>query len=176
MHWFLNNRSIHIYITLVWPAPPPSLLFNQLTQHSQGTLFSLGSYVTITNFKRTSKFADMLPPTSDLFFHPIMFFRTCGEVLRLHTAEVSAETAERRKRKVDDVQKRSEFRKKHGLETEEIGGWTAKTDAGAVGPAIAVGNGAGANAVLATEGGEGEHIEAIPERPKKPLKKWLGIW
>src|SRR5438045_2404156 len=108
----------------------------------------------------------MLPPASDLFFHPIMFFRKCAEVLRLHTAEVSAETAERRKRKVDDVQKRSEYRKKHGLETEEIGGWTAKTDAEALGPAIPADE---ANRDMVLAAVEGEVIEPTSQRPKKPL-------
>ena len=121
---------------------------------NQGTLFSLAGYATITNFKRTSKFADLLPAASDLFFHPIDFFRTCIEVLRLHTAHVSAETAERRKRKVEDVQKRSEYRKKHGLETEGVGGWTAKTDVDVLGPAIQTGklDGAAMLPILESEG------------------------
>jgi hypothetical protein len=141
--------------------------------YNQGTLFSLAGYATITNFKRTSKFADMLPAASDLFFHPIAFFRTCIEVLRLHTAHVSAETAERRKRKVEDVQKRGEYRKKHGLETEGVGGWTAKTDAEVLGPAIQTNEVDGALVLPVVEG---EVTEEQVQRPKKPLKKWLGIW
>lgn len=130
----------------------------------------------MNNFKRTSKFADMLPPASDLFFHPISFTRTCIEVLRLHTAEVSAETAERRKRKVEDVAKRSEYRKAHGLETAGFGGWTAKTDEENLGPAIPFDDASPTSAgpvANADDGGLGEHVQ---ENKKKPLKKWLGIW
>jgi len=38
------------------------------------------------------------------------------EVLRLHTAHVTAETMERRKHKVEDVAKRAAYRKAHGLD------------------------------------------------------------
>jgi hypothetical protein len=110
----------------------------------------------------------MLPAASDLFFHPIAFVRTCLEVLRLHTAHVSAETAERRRRKVEDIQKRAEYRKKHGLEHEGFGGWTAKTDGDDLGPALPTGA-----AVAAVQDGEtGDQVQ----RPRKQVKKWLGIW
>jgi hypothetical protein len=114
----------------------------------------------------------MLPPASDLFFHPIAFVQTCLEVLKLHTAAVTAETVERRQRVVDDVQKRAAYRKKHGMETGEFGGWTAKTDGESLGPAITTGGADGSPIAAAVEGGEVEQVQ----RPKKPLKKWLGIW
>ena len=48
----------------------------------------------------------------------------------MHVAYVSAETADRRKQKVEDVKKRSHYRKAHGLDQGEgiFGGWTARTD------------------------------------------------
>lgn len=156
MHWFLHNRSIHIYITL-------------------GTLFSMAGFTWLTNFKHTSKFADLLPSASDLFFHPLRWARQVADVLRMHAAAVSAETAERRQAKVDDVAKRAEFRKAHGLETEGFGGWTAKTDAESLGPAIPYD---GRVPHVATEGaveGAVEGQEQVP-RQKKQVKKWLGIW
>jgi hypothetical protein len=107
----------------------------------------------------------MLPAASDLFFHPIAFVRTCLEVLQLHTAHVSAETAERRRMKVEDIQKRGEYRKKHGLENEGFGGWTAKTDREDLGPALPTST--------AAESGE---MEEQVQRPRKKVKKWLGIW
>jgi hypothetical protein len=147
LHWFINNRSIHVYITL-------------------GTLFSLALTAFITNLKRSSLFYDMLPPWHHVFLHPVAFTRTYIEVLRLHTAQVSAETAERRRRKVEDVQKRGDYRKAHGLDKEEgIGGWTAKTDKEDLGPAIPLG------------GPDGKEGELVGEQlRKKPLRKWLGIW
>jgi hypothetical protein len=56
------------------------------------------------------------------------------------------------------VQKRSQYRKAHGLEGEGFGGWTARTEGEAMGPAIQVGG----------EEGEG--------RRRPPVKKWFGIW
>ena len=55
----------------------------------------------------------------------------------MHTAYISAQTAERRKQNVEDVRKRSEYRKAHGLDKEGVfGGWTAKTDEESLGPAL----------------------------------------
>ncbi|EKD12865.1 uncharacterized protein L3040_007020 [Drepanopeziza brunnea f. sp. 'multigermtubi'] len=139
MNWFLNNRSIHLYISL-------------------GTLFGLAATVWITNFKRNSPFADMLPAWSQLFLHPIAFFRTFGEVIKMNSDYVTAETMERRKRKVEDVAKRAAYRKAHGMENDEaFGGWTAKSDEQLLGPAMPVG-------------------DAEPVRATRPVKKWLGIW
>lgn len=120
----------------------------------------------------------MLPSPSEFLTSPFASFGTCIEVFKLHTARVSAETAERRKRTVEDVQKRSEYRKAHGLDKETgFGGWTAKTDGQDSGPAVPTG-GAGESKTAsgeianAADGGFGEHVQ----KEKKPLKKWLGIW
>jgi hypothetical protein len=121
----------------------------------------LALFTAHQNFHRTSPFAHLLPPGSSLLTSPFAFFSTYLEVFRLHTAHRSAETAERRKQRVDDVQKRSQYRKAHGLEGEEFGGWTARTEAEAMGPAAQVDR----------EGlGEGER------RGRAPVKKWFGIW
>lgn len=146
-----------------------------------GVLFSLAGFTFITNFKRTSKFADLLPPASDLFFHPINWTKQNFEVLRLHTAAVGAETAERRQRSVDDVAKRDMYRKAHGLDTEGFGGWTAKKEGELLGPAIGNENGLGqvqtaAGGVANDEDGcLQEHVQQ-QQLSKKPLRKWLGIW
>jgi hypothetical protein len=88
---------------------------------------------------------------------------------------VSAETAERRKRVVDDVQKRAAYRKKHGMETEAFGGWTSKTDGEDLGPAIPTVGMDGSPIAAAVEGGDIEERVEV-QRPKRPVKKWLGIW
>ena len=66
---------------------------------------------------------------------------------------------------MDDVGKRAQYRKAHGLDQDEgIGGWTAKTDEESLGPSIVVGDGSVA-------------VEQQVERQKRPpVKKWLGIW
>lgn len=75
----------------------------------------------------------------------------------MHVAHTSAETAERRRQKVDDVAKRAQYRRAHGLDKNEgLGGWTAKENAPA--------------AAAEVEG----YVDF--EGKRKPIKKWLGIW
>lgn len=152
----------------------------------QGTLFSLALFTFIENFQRTSPFADMLPSADSFLSHPFSFISQYIEVYRLHTAAISAETAERRKKRVEDVQKRDRYRKAHGLENGGFGGWTAREDKDAIGPALkidgAVGGsvtaeGAGQEQVVATTGGHGEKKTYVDfEGKKRPVRKWLGIW
>lgn len=158
-----------MYLSLVSFSLP--MKWNE-TNNGQGVLFSMAATVFITNFKRDSPFADMVPHWTQLFVHPIKYTRTVFEVLRLHQAHITAETQERRKRKVEDVAKRSAYRKAHGLDKNEgFGGWMAKSDEELLGPAIHLG-----------EGGKAEELvtEQVPTqqapREKKPIKKWLGIW
>ncbi|KAI0485442.1 hypothetical protein F4859DRAFT_381683 [Xylaria cf. heliscus] len=101
-HWFINNRGIHVFITL-------------------GTLTSLALYTFCANFQATSPFADMIPPISEFPRHPIQYLGVCVDVLRLHEEHESALTAEKRRRRVDDVTKRNEYRKAHGLEPATSG-------------------------------------------------------
>ena len=157
-------------------------------------LFSLAVFVAVENFHRNTPFADMLPATKDFWSHPFKFIATYGEVYKLHTDHVSAETAERRRKKVDDVQKRSRYRKAHGLEKDQgFGGWTAKTDAELLGPAMSVGDSSGKKDVLANRDNStvnpenqsndksgaslndpSTYINSEPQRP--PVKRWFGIW
>lgn len=117
-------------------------------------------FTFVENFKRNSPFADMAPAFADFFSHPIVSCRTMVEIIRLNEAHRSAEVAEKRKRRVEDVGKRSEYRKAHGLDREVgIGGWTAKTDAESLGPALPTGDGT----LAATGEPEGR-------------RKWLGIF
>ncbi|KAJ1338020.1 hypothetical protein MN608_00878 [Microdochium nivale] len=96
-HWFINSRGIHLFITL-------------------GTLSSLAMYTFAVNFNEKSPVAHLIPPISDLPRHPFSYIGACIEVLKMHEEHESAITAEKRRQKVDDVAKRNEFRKAHGLE------------------------------------------------------------
>ncbi|KAL8694389.1 MAG: hypothetical protein Q9218_000955 [Villophora microphyllina] len=137
----------------------------------------------------------MLPAAQEFWSHPFSFITTYGHVYKLHTDHISAETAERRKNKVDDVQKRSRYRKAHGLEKEQgFGGWTAKTDAELLGPAIPTGDVSPGQqntqaireaspinpeqvetpALTQTER-DPSHLINVPEK-KPPVKRWFGIW
>lgn len=139
----------------------------------------MASIIWVTNFKRNSPFADMLPSWGQFFWHPIDTTGKFLEVVKLNSAHMSAETAERRARRTEDVQKRAAYRKAHGLDNNEgFGGWTAKTGSEMLGPGIPVGD-----VVLPQESngeGEGETSvvseQQVVRHEKKPLKKWLGIW
>ena len=107
----------------------------------------------------------------------------------MDVARTSAETAERRRRSVEDVQKRSTYRRAHGLEDENaqgLGGWTARSDEESLGPSLKVdrpiGGPVGAEVGSSEENSParvtGDPKEAYVkwESTKKPVKKWLGIW
>ncbi|KAI5928284.1 hypothetical protein F4810DRAFT_187058 [Camillea tinctor] len=96
-HWFIHSRSIHLFITL-------------------GTLSGLAIFSFAQSFKSSSPFADLIPPLSELPRHPLQYASTCVEVIRLHEEHLSAQTSEKRRRKADDLAKRNEYRKAHGLE------------------------------------------------------------
>ncbi|KAI9878444.1 MAG: hypothetical protein M1830_000879 [Pleopsidium flavum] len=134
------------------------------------TLTVLALYTTLSNFHSTSPFAHLLPAHDTFPSHPFEFIKQYIEVYKLHTAHISAETAERRRKKVEDVRKRGEYRRAHGLEGGQgLGGWRAKEDGEELGPALAV-EGAG----VRVEDGEGVYKDW--EGRKKPVRKWLGIW
>ncbi|KAL8945230.1 MAG: hypothetical protein Q9211_000240 [Gyalolechia sp. 1 TL-2023] len=161
MFWFWNSRLVHMGISL-------------------GVLFSLAAIISVENFHRSTPYIDMLPAGKEFWSHPFKFVATYGHVYKLHTDHVSAETAERRKKKVDDVQKRSRYRKAHGLENEQgFGGWIAKSDAESLGPALPSQDisGQAPNIVEsqpAPTGGEDD--QSTPVRKRRPVKRWLGIW
>lgn len=115
-HWFWHNRALHMTITM-------------------GTLAGLALYTLAENFKHTTPFADMLPSSSDYRERPLASLHTLYEVWKLTQLHESTVVAAKRKRTIDDVAKRAEYRKAHGLKPE--GSWgkrTARTDADAPPP------------------------------------------
>lgn len=91
-----------------------------------GTLTSLAVYTFIANFKAKSPFADMIPPISEFPRHPFQYVGVLVDVMRLHEEHESALTAEKRRMRVDDVGKRNEYRKAHGMEPAQ-GFWASGT-------------------------------------------------
>ncbi|KAK5120550.1 hypothetical protein LTR85_006206 [Meristemomyces frigidus] len=165
MHWFLTDRTVHLYITL-------------------GILVSLTIGIWLQDFLTTTPYRDILPPNSMIFAHPITFFSRWIEVYQMHISYTSKQTAERRKQKVDDVQKRSEYRKAHGIDQGDsvLGGWTAKDDAESMASALREGGAAVAAtdmdaSPVATETADAEGTFVDFEGKPQPVrKKWLGIW
>lgn len=133
------------------------------------------------NFKHTSPFADMVPSFSDFFSHPISSIRTVVEIIRLGEAHNSAIVAEKRKRRIDDVEKRNAYKKAHGEENKLLFGmFGTKTEEEMAAEKAEEARKAGADdaspvklppqAVLAP----GEHQDAFGEVSKR--KKVLGIF
>ncbi|KAH9907986.1 hypothetical protein F4778DRAFT_456092 [Xylariomycetidae sp. FL2044] len=162
-HWFINSRGIHLFITL-------------------GTLSSLAIYTFAANFQEKSRFADMIPPISELPRHPIQYIGVCIDVLKLHEEHESAVTAEKRRRKVEDVAKRNEYRKAHGLEPAQ-GFWAAGQVAAAPQPEskeeeeLTDQPPSAAAAVAAADAAVAETPEvAAAFTPEGKRKKFLGIF
>jgi len=161
MHWFLTNRPLHTYISL-------SIL----------VMLVLG--IWFEDFLHNTPYRDLLPPNSMFFAHPITFLWRWAEVYDMHVTYVSEKTAEMRKQKVDDVQKRSEYRKAHGLDKEgSLGGWTAKTEEESIHPTVKLADSevqkaktAGVAAGLAPA----ETYVDFEGKEQKVQKKWFGIW
>ncbi|KAK6197737.1 hypothetical protein LQW54_010641 [Pestalotiopsis sp. IQ-011] len=151
-HWFINNRHIHMFITL-------------------GTLVSLAAYTFAAKFNATSPYAHMIPAISEFPSHPIDYIGTCFHVLRLHEEHISAVTAEKRRRKVDDVAKRNEYRKAHGLDSAQgIESWIAPAKEAPVAAAAA-------EVPEPATGAVAEPVQATPEVFEDgKRKKFLGIF
>lgn len=102
---------------------------------------SLAVYSFTSKFNAESPYADMIPPISEFPSHPFDYIGTCLHVLRLHEEHISAITAEKRRRKVEDVAKRNEYRKAHGLDSAQgIESWSGSSKAPAVDSATALAN------------------------------------
>ncbi|KAI0518227.1 hypothetical protein F5B22DRAFT_600368 [Xylaria bambusicola] len=154
-HWFINNRGIHIFITL-------------------GTLTSLALFTFAQNFKAKSPFADLVPPISEFPRHPFQYIGVCLDVLRMHEEHESAQTAEKRRRKVDDIAKREEYRKAHGLEPVRSGFLGAKAAEPA--PSSAVETVDDASPVIVVETLAAEPNATAESTSEGKRKKFLGIF
>ena len=152
---------------------------------SKSILISLAFFTWLNNFLANTPYLDQLPPNNMFFSHPIAFLSRYAQVYNLHSQYISIQTAEYRKNKVDDVRKRAEYRKAHGLNEGEgvFGGWSARDDKsevkqgevlGAVGNEMVVGKESVAEAAVDKEGAEEMYTDF--EGRKRPIKKWLGIW
>lgn len=140
-NWFWTSRNFHLCITL-------------------GTLTSLAVFTFVQNFRHTSPFAEMLPAGSEYLSHPIDSFGQLIEVIRLTENYQSEITAEKRKRKVDDVAKRNAYRQAHGITNDGMfASWTSKSDEESLGPAVP----------------PEEEAARVAAEDAKP-KKWFGLF
>nr|POE56103.1 hypothetical protein CFP56_75438 [Quercus suber] len=168
LHWFLTNRNIHLFISMT-------------------ILVTLVVTVWLQDFLTTTPFRNLLPPNSMAITHPFSYLARWWEVYRLHVDHVSAETAERRKARVDDAEKRKEYRKAHGIEDQEkklLGSWasedsplTRRSGERRVVGNVEVGDDA---SPVASEGMSGQDsyvdFEGKLRDAAQEKKKWFGIW
>ncbi|KAJ5129393.1 uncharacterized protein N7515_005432 [Penicillium bovifimosum] len=147
MYKFLTSKWIHIWIAM-------------------SVLISCAGFTFTTNFKATSPFAHLLPSWSELLTSPIGTISRAFSVWRMHVEHNSMRVREQRHRRIEDAEKRKQYRIAHGLEEEPAK--DAKDDA-----EVDVQSPVADAAVDAKEGAK-EFVDW--EGNKKPVKKWLGIW
>jgi hypothetical protein len=167
MHWFLTSRMLHVAITMT-------------------ILLSLVLSTPVLDFYYTTPYLDLLPEGKEFWSGPLTFLRRNWEVYQMHVDYTSAQTAEKRRQKVEDVRKRSEYRKAHGLEGQEgiFGGWTAKSDEEVLGPGMREGPGVGEmqlKTAVAPPSSEEQRVEDgtyvdFEGNRQTARKKWFGIW
>lgn len=164
----------------------------------------MAGYSMSLSFLSTTAYRSLLPSSADFFAHPLTSARQLIAVYKLHVAHESEKTAEKRRRRLDDVKKREEFMRAHGVEPGFLtGGWMDKFgtvegdlakkrreeegSASAVAaaaaqeesPVAAATTAASAMAAQGTgsvqEGEESVDWKGQREERRKP-KMWLGIW
>ncbi|CAG8323471.1 hypothetical protein PENNAL_c0017G03180 [Penicillium nalgiovense] len=146
MFKFLTSKWIHIWIAM-------------------SVLISCAGFTFTTNFKATSPFAHLLPSWSGLLTSPIGTISQALSVWRMHVQHNSMRVREQRHRRVEDAEKRKQYRVAHGLEEAE----PEKKDES--------GNEVDLQSPVAVvEGSEGKNEFVDWDGNKKPAKKWLGIW
>ncbi|KAJ5923732.1 hypothetical protein N7454_008977 [Penicillium verhagenii] len=146
MFKFLTSRWIHVWIAM-------------------SILTTLATFTFTTNFKATSPFAHLLPSWSGLLTSPIDTVSQALSVYRMHVQHESMRVREKRHARIEDAEKRRQYRVAHGLEEpaeEEKEGQQA----------VVVDD----QSPIAVDAApvQGEYVDF--EGNKKPLKKWLGIW
>ncbi|KAJ5125562.1 uncharacterized protein N7443_008630 [Penicillium atrosanguineum] len=144
MFKFLTSRWIHVWIAM-------------------SILTSLAVFVFSTNFKARSPFAHLLPAWSGLLSHPIDTVSQFLQVWRMDVQHNSLRVREQRHRRVEDAEKRRQYRVAHGLEEPNESDKKAQE-----GKEVEVDD----QSPVAIA--EGEFVDW--EGKKKPVKKWLGIW
>ena len=98
----------------------------------------------------------------------------------MDVVRTSAETQERRKRELEDIQKRNTYRIAHGLKeanSQGMGAWTYKDSVDTGERSTAPDGIAG----MASDESKASHrsrnkVYVDWEGNKRPVKKWLGIW
>lgn len=138
----------------------------------------------IQEFYRTSTVAHLIPPKDKFFSNPISYIAQCFKVYRLHTEQITIQTDERRRKKLEDVEKRRLYRQAHGMGTMGLDSiFSRKTQ-------VSSSKGSSSEAEETKPihddslvGGSTVSPAEAPGQPtyvdwegkRKPVKKWFGI-
>ncbi|KAF2189451.1 hypothetical protein K469DRAFT_561913 [Zopfia rhizophila CBS 207.26] len=102
MHWFLNNKFIHVWITM-------------------GILVTLGIAAWYIDFVSKTPYRDLIPTKKDLIHHPFETTSRFIDIYKMHVEYMSQQTYQRRMKKIEDAEKRKQFREERIREAEEKG-------------------------------------------------------
>lgn len=151
----------------------------------QSTLFFLAFYTMIQEFYRTSTVAHLIPPKDTFFSSPISYIAQCFKVYKLHTEQITIQTDERRRKKLEDVEKRRLYRQAHGMGTMGLDSIFTKKNTP---DSSSEGSSSGAEetnpiednlvgqSVVSLGEASGQPTYVDWEGKRKPVKKWFGIW
>lgn len=136
----------------------------------------------IQEFYRTSTVAHLIPPKDTFFSNPISYIAQCFRVYRLHTEQITIQTDERRRKKLEDVEKRRLYRQAHGMGTMGLDSiFSRKTQVSSSEASSSEAEETNPihddNLVSAVSPGEapGQPTYVDWEGKRKPVKKWFGI-
>ncbi|KAJ4367274.1 hypothetical protein N0V83_006855 [Neocucurbitaria cava] len=101
-HWFLNNRAIHLWITM-------------------GILVSLAVAAWYMDFISKTIYVSLIPSRKDFLHHPIESSRRFVEVYKMHMEQTSQQYSEQRLKKAEDIEKRKQYRLERQRLAEERG-------------------------------------------------------
>ncbi|PKY01646.1 hypothetical protein P168DRAFT_274172 [Aspergillus campestris IBT 28561] len=159
MFKFLTSRWIHIWIAM-------------------GVLTTLATFTFTTNFRQSSPFAHLLPAWSDLLTAPFSTVSRAMSVFRMHVQHTSVQTREKRMQRVEDAEKRRQYRVAHGLEEPAApltnGGKDGEGEGVVDEQSPVAQEGGVSEGEGKKEGKDGEYVDW--EGKRRPVKKWLGIW
>jgi len=104
--------------------PEDSFKYKLLTSRGFHLWFSMSILITLAlstfymDFHSKNKYKELVPPSSLFWSHPFEYLSQYAQVYKMHKQAETAENLMKRQRKQDEVRKRKEYMRAHGLEHE----------------------------------------------------------
>lgn len=84
----------------------------------QSILVTLALSTFYMDFHSKNKYKELVPPTSLFWSHPFEYISQYAQVYKMHKQAETAENLMKKQRKQDEVRKRREYMRAHGIEHE----------------------------------------------------------